>query len=351
MEPALDERGDMPAASAVPASLPPQWSPLSTSGATCRPPRRCRRPCRRNGARSRRAGRHAGRLGGAGVLAAAMEPALDERGDPVTASAAGRSAKRRNGARSRRAGRRGEERAAAFLVAAAMEPALDERGDPRTGPGMPLRKEPQWSPLSTSGATCRCPDLRRTEDRPQWSPLSTSGATGVAGRRRHLQGQAAMEPALDERGDLLISRSPDPYRGPQWSPLSTSGATPARPAMTLSIDAPQWSPLSTSGATRAVGRRADRLGAAAMEPALDERGDLPGALPRARWSGRNGARSRRAGRRGAPAPSSRQAGRRNGARSRRAGRPETSQRGDLVEGAAMEPALDERGDGPCPRQS
>src|SRR6266542_4065992 len=205
---------------------------------------------------------------------AAMEPALDERGDRRCRSSPTPPRPGRNGARSRRAGRHAPGGGLPLAEGdAAMEPALDERGDH--------------------------PD----------------GSRGAA------QGHAAMEPALDERGDLLISRSPDPYRGPQWSPLSTSGATPARPAMTLSIDAPQWSPLSTSGATRAVGRRADRLGAAAMEPALDERGDLKpvSAATSSRvpqWSplSTSGATDH------VPA------------------------KVDLTNDAAMEPALDERGD-------
>jgi len=35
-----------------------------------------------------------------------------------------------------------------------------------------------------------------------------------------------MEPALDERGDLVLSTPVDAWGDtPQWSPLSTSGAT------------------------------------------------------------------------------------------------------------------------------
>src|SRR6266542_1948348 len=85
---------------------PPQWSPLSTSGAT--------QPARR-----RRLWR----------AVAAMEPALDERGDPAAARLPG-------------AGGR-----------AAMEPALDERGDVVVAPRSSRGLLPQWSPLSTSGAT------------------------------------------------------------------------------------------------------------------------------------------------------------------------------------------------------
>src|SRR6266542_2351904 len=60
---------------------------------------------------------------------AAMEPALDERGDPAAARLPG-------------AGGR-----------AAMEPALDERGDVVVAHGSRQCLRPQWSPLSTSGAT------------------------------------------------------------------------------------------------------------------------------------------------------------------------------------------------------
>ncbi len=62
--------------------------------------------------------------------AAAMEPALDERGD-----LAGNVARLDPGA-------------------AAMEPALDERGDQAAVPMWIAEVKPQWSPLSTSGATC-----------------------------------------------------------------------------------------------------------------------------------------------------------------------------------------------------
>src|SRR6266540_4242937 len=86
--------------------------------------------------------------------------------------------------------------------------------------------------------------------RPQWSPLSTSGAT-CQERYRERDGQAAMEPALDERGD----------------------------------------------AERQLPGVAELV--AAMEPALDERGDgrsrMIGPSPA---TSRNGARSRRAGRPG-----------------------------------------------------
>src|SRR6266545_2770908 len=87
---------------------------------------------------------------------AAMEPALDERGDATRAGVSAVTHGCRNGARSRRAGRH-----------------LNAIVDTLT------RVRPQWSPLSTSGAT-----RHGRQD-------------GQAGRG------AAMEPALDERGDTL----------------------------------------------------------------------------------------------------------------------------------------------------
>src|SRR6266508_3865628 len=83
MEPALDERGDPTSSKPGANATAPQWSPLSTSGATLagqgyQPARNDRR----NGARSRRAGRRATTsTGPVRRCAAAMEPALDERGD------------------------------------------------------------------------------------------------------------------------------------------------------------------------------------------------------------------------------------------------------------------------------
>ncbi len=59
-----------------------------------------------------------------------------------------------------------------------MEPALDERGDTSGGSSPARRAMPQWSPLSTSGATNRQIHLVGDLVGPQWSPLSTSGATG-----------------------------------------------------------------------------------------------------------------------------------------------------------------------------
>jgi len=86
-----------------------------------------------------------------------------------------------------------------------MEPALDERGDRSFEFLYTVWAQPQWSPLSTSGATY---DL---------TPANIQAA------------KAAMEPALDERGDLVGRHQAGTILSPQWSPLSTSGATRERP--------------------------------------------------------------------------------------------------------------------------
>src|SRR6266540_262376 len=139
-----------------------------------------------------------------------------------------------------------------------------------------MTRGPQWSPLSTSGATTATyGDQPLTMTEPQWSPLSTSGATrvppaprspsarrnGARSRRAGRRGDrakvvtgldAAMEPALDERGDR---------RGPATAANRTAAAM--EPALDERGDHP---------------RRPERLlrrAGAAMEPALDERGDRP----------------------------------------------------------------------------
>jgi len=107
-----------------------------------------------------------------------------------------------------------------------MEPALDERGD--TGQRKRLRHPimgPQWSPLSTSGATSSPIHRRARVWEPQWSPLSTSGATMTTPLLPRRPRRAAMEPALDERGDMPAASAVPASLPPQWSPLSTSGAT------------------------------------------------------------------------------------------------------------------------------
>ena len=85
---------------------------------------------------------------------------------------------------------------------------------------------------------------------PQWSPLSTSGATDPRGHPGHAALVAAMEPALDERGDVQDAGLP-PLLG--------------RAAMEPALDERGDSPMG--------GDAPCRLTCAAMEPALDERGD------------------------------------------------------------------------------
>src|SRR6266540_4716962 len=203
MEPALDERGDSLSIVVY------RWRLVRRNGARSRragrPPRSSHSSpsdCGRNGARSRRAGR------------------------PGWECCAPGSGRRRNGARSRRAGRPGSRADVDRGGQAAMEPALDERGDLPGRCRVGDQRMPQWSPLSTSGATTLA-DLKDSyvEPVPQWSPLSTSGATDRRTPAGRAPSGAAMEPALDERGDSeTSSESVSTYR-PQWSPLSTSGAT------------------------------------------------------------------------------------------------------------------------------
>src|SRR6266508_3568886 len=158
---------------------------------------------------------------------AAMEPALDERGDCGTPCPAHTRDGCRNGARSRRAGRPASGDDHAVLGAAAMEPALDERGD--------LLDRVQ---------------IRDVIGRPQWSPLSTSGATRHPRWRRPVDICAAMEPALDERGDpAQVRRRPGVRNAAMEPALDERGDQEKMPAGFNGFGA-------------------------AMEPALDERGDL-----------------------------------------------------------------------------
>src|SRR6266545_3625053 len=147
-----------------------------------------------------------------------MEPALDERGD-----------------------RRGPA-TAAHRTAAAMEPALDERGDlagnvARLDPGA-AAMEPA---LDERGDQAAVP-MWIAEVEPQWSPLSTSGATVTPEEYADIEEGAAMEPALDERGDTSGGSSPARRAMPQWSPLSTSGATNRQIHLVGDLVGPQWSP-------------------------------------------------------------------------------------------------------------
>src|SRR6266508_1433316 len=133
-----------------------------------------------------------------------------------------------------------------------MEPALDERGD-------------------LDGERMRVDDIAG----PQWSPLSTSGATSGPESCACARVVAAMEPALDERGDLLADFSVTANGvAPQWSPLSTSGATgQRRPPLHPHRDAAMEPALDERGDPPRPPRRLPHRRPAAMEPALDERGD------------------------------------------------------------------------------
>src|SRR6266498_1941660 len=105
---------------------------------------------------------------------------------------------------------------------AAMEPARDERGDIAPPSDLAEVSAPQWSPLAMSGATRLRSSSSPPTSKPQWSPLAMSGATwhmaGVASR----YGEAAMEPARDERGDSPMPRPSNGAPRPQWSPLAMS---------------------------------------------------------------------------------------------------------------------------------
>src|SRR6266542_3114629 len=238
---------------------------------------------------------------GFGQGGAAMEPALDERGDSTGNIGATPPSDGRNGARSRRAGRR---------------PAALTTWLP-----------PRW---------------------PQWSPLSTSGATRTHCQRLDATSYAAMEPALDERGDAANSSAVMPSSRAAMEPaLDERGDDGRLRGPAADHDGAAMEPaLDERGDHHRRGLRR-RPGTAAMEPALDERGDStrPATTSLACCS-RNGARSRRAGRPRCCAAARRWWTGRNGARSRRAGRRSRRARVAAVLAAAMEPALDERGDRP-----
>src|SRR6266542_725466 len=111
--------------------------------------------------------------------------------------------------------------------------------------------------------------------RPQWSPLSTSGAT-CQERYRERDGQAAMEPALDERGDaerqlpgvaeLVAAMEPA---------LDERGDAAKAIAAVFSQDAAMEPALDERGDSDSL-CQAFPGDLAAMEPALDERGDPNG---------------------------------------------------------------------------
>ena len=153
-----------------------------------------------------------------------------------------------------------------------------------------------------------------------------------------------MEPGHEDREDRSPGRSRWPSSRPQWSPVTKTGKTcplaPPRPgrraamepghedredtlptATTLAQSWPQWSPVTKTGKTRS--RSVTFFGSRS----------------------RNGARSRRPGRRrscGPPGPAS---SRRNGARSRRPGRRARAPGDpDALDRAAMEPGHEDRED-------
>src|SRR6266542_2950683 len=277
MEPALDERGDYAGQLERAGLTPPQWSPLSTSGAT----RGStvdgrRRSARRNGARSRRAGRQAHSRKHEDQAKGRNGARSRRAGRPRSHRALPLRPWSRNGARSRRAGRLVDRRQERHPGQAAMEPALDERGDVHTLLLQLATFLPQWSPLSTSGATPASVQMRTIPTRAAMEPaLDERGdrrRAGLPGLAR----QAAMEPALDERGDVALPRvrhcpivSRNGARSRRAGRPANRGSFRARiraamePALDergdlcpssswTSLTWPQWSPLSTSGATRAA---------------------------------------------------------------------------------------------------
>ena len=64
-------------------------------------------------------------------------------------------------------------------------------------------RQPQWSPVVTTGTTIPSAGLVARVNEPQWSPVVTTGTTHI--------------PAWH----LAIAES-----GPQWSPVVTTGTTP-----------------------------------------------------------------------------------------------------------------------------
>ncbi len=210
--------------------IQPQWSPLRRSGTT-RARRRCTqvRGMSRNGARSGGAGRRGCTACCASVTCAAMEPAPEERDDSAGRCACGSPCTGRNGARSGGAGRLPLIINDAFdqAVAAAMEPAPEERDDRQPfSSGSAPSSSPQGSPLRRSGTTDSAPSCGSNVSAPQWSPLRRSGTTARRGRRPGPAVRAAMEPAPEERDDLLELDDASRQRiKPQWSPLRRSGTT------------------------------------------------------------------------------------------------------------------------------
>ncbi len=328
----------------------PQWSPLRRSGTTGARGTASAGCCRsRNGARSGGAGRLAAPVGhGCGAGPAAMEPAPEERDDRAGRCTARCRRGCRNGARSGGAGRHCGGLVAGQPAAAAMEPAPEERDDSASaagalaGPGAP-----QWSPLRRSGTTMQAAAPAFGPFVPQWSPLRRSGTTGrhldldrqAAGRRNGARSGGAGRPASPQAPRPRTQRSRNGARSggagrlPADRGACDGGAAAMEPAPEERDDAclsqsrgplisqPQWSPLRRSGTTIAALRSTPPGHEAAMEPAPEERDDLfTAGASGSRGLGRNGARSGGAGR----------------------PRPRVLRRGPLP--AAMEPAPEERDD-------
>jgi len=99
-----------------------------------------------------------------------------------------------------------------------------------------------------------------------------------------------MEPARDERGDLVASTLGKYLAHAAMEPARDERGDPKVNAMSAPMEPPQWSPLAMSGATRLETGHEQCLWQAAMEPARDERGDanerkdvpIPSQVPQ--WS-------------------------------------------------------------------
>src|SRR6266540_4156032 len=197
MEPALDERGDYAGQLERAGLTPPQWSPLSTSGAT----RGStvdgrRRSARRNGARSRRAGRQAHSRKHEDQAKGRNGARSRRAGRPRSHRALPLRPWSRNGARSRRAGRLVDRRQERHPGQAAMEPALDERGDRPSATQPRAGADAAMEPALDERGDLHTLLLQLATFLPQWSPLSTSGATPASVQMRTIPTRAAMEPAL-----------------------------------------------------------------------------------------------------------------------------------------------------------
>ncbi len=214
----------------------PQWSPLRRSGTTL--PVGCAgiQPCsRRNGARSGGAGRpgrstdmsgssssrNGARSGGAGrrtssggstkpsslpqwsPLRRSGTTRTPLSGDSVQAAAPQWSPLRRSGTTRH--------------LPAAANPGRPRRNGARSGgAGRPslsryrnrARTRPQWSPLRRSGTTCPAISGQQLDaGEPQWSPLRRSGTTDSFTWTGGAARTAAMEPAPEERDDVVRHRA------------------------------------------------------------------------------------------------------------------------------------------------